>query len=122
MCGSRTFDKPNVIYTMLDGLFMQYGLDLVVIEGAAPGADSIAGTWADNCLDPNNHLRFPADWERYGKAAGPIRNKQMLVEGQPDEVWAFVDKPLETSRGTLNMTQQAEHADVTFVVIEVGSA
>lgn len=121
VCGSRTFTRTNIIYTMLDGLYMRYGNDLVVIEGAAPGADTAAEQWAVSCLPEDNHLRFPADWDRYGKAAGPIRNKQMLVEGMPDEVWAFVDKPLNDSRGTANMVGQAEEWDdnMTIVVIQV---
>lgn len=32
--------------------------------------------------------RYPADWERYGKRAGPIRNRKMLDQG-PDLVVAF---------------------------------
>lgn len=36
-------------------------------------------------------LRFPAKWNEHGKAAGPIRNQQMLTEGKPDVVFAFHD-------------------------------
>lgn len=32
---------------------------------------------------------FPADWDKYGKSAGYIRNQQMLDEGCPDYVVAF---------------------------------
>ncbi len=34
-------------------------------------------------------MTFPADREKHGRAAGPIRNKQMLEEGKPDLVAAF---------------------------------
>ena len=50
---------------------------------------------------------FEADWDRHGKAAGPIRNKQMLDEGKPDLVVAF-----EGGKGTANMIAQAEAAGV----------
>lgn len=32
---------------------------------------------------------FPAHWDKYGKAAGPLRNQQMLDEGTPDLILAF---------------------------------
>jgi len=49
---------------------------------------------------------FPADWEKYGRAAGPIRNKQMIMEGKPDLVVAFHNN-ISKSRGTKNMVTQA---------------
>jgi hypothetical protein len=52
---------------------------------------------------------FPADWDKYGKAAGPIRNKQMLDEGKPQAVIAF-SYDLARSRGTANMVAQARDA------------
>lgn len=107
---------------MLDGLYMQYGDSLVVIEGMAPGADSWAGLWAKRCLPEDNHLEFPADWANRPRwLAGPERNTRMLVDGEPDEVWAFIDKPLTESRGTLNMVTQAEEWDdnMTIVVLQV---
>jgi hypothetical protein len=34
-------------------------------------------------------IEFPANWKVYGRAAGPIRNMKMLLEGKPDLVVAF---------------------------------
>jgi hypothetical protein len=85
---------------------------VAVIEGEAPGADTMAREWAeDNGVLPE---KFPADWDRYGRAAGPIRNKQMLVEGKPDLVLAF-SYDLKTSRGTRNMVTQALAANVETI-------
>lgn len=61
---------------------------------------------------------FPADWTTHGKAAGPIRNSQMLKDGQPDLVVAFLGP---NSRGTANMISQAEKAGVPVKVIHVGT-
>ena len=36
-----------------------------------------------------NYTDYPVDWEKYGKAAGPIRNQQMIDKGKPDLVVAF---------------------------------
>jgi hypothetical protein len=60
----------------------------VLIEGGAPGADSLANAWAKKRGVP--FRTFPAKWLLYGrKRAGPIRNQQMLDEGVPDCVVAF---------------------------------
>ena len=55
-------------------------------------------------------LWFDADWQKYGRAAGPIRNKQMLDEGSPDLVIAFAG-----GRGTENMVKQSEAKKVPVV-------
>ena len=52
---------------------------------------------------------YPADWTRYGKPAGPIRNRQMLNEGKPDMVIAFHDD-LSVSVGTKDMVDIANAA------------
>lgn len=75
----------------------------VVIHGDAAGADRIAGSVAkEQGLDV---WKFPANWARYGKSAGPRRNYQMLVEGRPTHVLAFPG-----GAGTENMIKQASKA------------
>lgn len=77
----------------------------VIIEGEAPGADQMArdiGTTARMEV-----LRFPADWKKHGRAAGPIRNAQMLEEGRPDEVFAFHDN-IHASKGTRDMIKKSK--------------
>lgn len=113
VCGSRDFDDAEMIFMVLDG---QHRLQPIacIIEGEAPGADTIARVWAEDV--GIEVARFPADWKQYGKAAGPIRNKQMLVEGKPDLVLAFPKGPLSESKGTKNMVGQAEAAGVRVVV------
>lgn len=54
---------------------------------------------------------FRADWGKYGKSAGPRRNKQMLDEGRPDLVVAF-----EGGRGTADMVKQAKAAGVEVLI------
>ena len=60
---------------------------------------------------------FPAKWNEHGKAAGPIRNQQMLTEGKPDLVIAFNDY-LPNSKGTLDMVTRARRAGVAIEIIE----
>ena len=90
MCGSRKWtDRVAISRALLDAISM-YGLtpkDVTVIHGAAEGADIIAGQIASalGC----EVVPYRAEWMRYGKAAGPIRNQRMLDEGKPDLVLAF---------------------------------
>lgn len=116
VCGSRSFEEGQVIWDVLDGMLKHHGR-LTVVSGVARGADQIALTWAQK--NGEERLEFPADWKSHGKSAGPIRNLQMLVEGEPDVVWAFVDKPLTESRGTAHMVKIAHEAGVPVRVVQV---
>lgn len=58
----------------LDGVNAVLGIH-VVVSGCAPGADAGGEEWADSRGIAVQ--RFPADWERYGRSAGPRRNQQM---------------------------------------------
>ena len=57
-------------------------------------------------------LAYPANWKKHGRAAGPIRNKQMLEEAKPDLVIAFPG-----GAGTANMVKQAREAGVKVEII-----
>ena len=83
-------------------------LDTVIICGGASGADTIAATGAKR-IGMKLEV-FMADWVKYGRSAGPIRNKQMLDEGKPDLVLAFYD--INKSKGTKHMVSIARAAGV----------
>jgi hypothetical protein len=108
VCGGRHFDDWMLLKDTLDGLEPRAG---VVIHGAAPGADVLAGRWAALRRVPVE--AFAADWGRLGPAAGPVRNARMLVEGRPDIVVAFPG-----GRGTANMVEQARAASVPVVLVD----
>lgn len=117
--GDRHYDDVEAIYVTLAGIIAlnkeeNSEEDIVLIEGGARGADSIAE--AAGQLLGMKVLRYPAKWAKYGKAAGPIRNQQMLDEGKPDVVVCFHDD-LEASRGTKHMASIAKKAGVpTYLV------
>jgi len=118
VCGSRTFTNKRLPHALLDGLHVSTPDRLTLIEGGARGADEIAARWA--ATTPTvEHLTFFAGWDEHGKAAGPIRNQQMLDEGRPDLVIAFVDKPLAQSKGTADMVTRARKANVPTWVVEL---
>lgn len=71
--------------SLLDATLMELYLDgklSVVIHGGYRGADRHAGRWAVRNGVPSEV--FKADWKKHKRAAGPIRNQRMLVEGKPD--------------------------------------
>jgi hypothetical protein len=112
ICGSRFFSDIDAIRSLV----ATFPPDTVVIHGAAPGADTYAGVCARQAgLEVE---AYPADWKQYNKAAGPIRNKQMLDEGKPDIVYAFPGGPLDKTTGTKDMVRQARAAGVETVVFE----
>ena len=59
--------------------------------------------------------KYPADWTRYGYAAGPIRNQQMLDEGRPSLVLAF-HNDFEHSKGTKDMIDKARKANIPAIL------
>lgn len=119
--GDRNWTDYRIIATVLNGLLKSAISDmeeLVVIDGQAEGADSFAGAWYGGAEDGIHaihthvtHERYPALWELQGKAAGPMRNTRMLVDGKPDVVIAFHNN-LENSKGTKHMVNIAKRAGV----------
>lgn len=116
VCGSRTFRFGFLLRGALDGLNRLHG-PLIIIQGGARGADELARAWCHETSTPTEE--YGAEWEEYGKRAGPLRNRAMLTAGNPDLVLAFLDKPLEESRGTAHMVRIAREAGVRTVVVGV---
>lgn len=81
-----------------------------VVCGCAPGADTLGADWA--VARGLSVSYFPADWKRYGPAAGPIRNKQMAENAE-----ALVAFLYQGSRGTKNMIHQATKAGLRICVV-----
>ena len=111
VCGDRAYPDPAYLWRRLDEYLPEP--PEAVIDGTAPGADTFAHEWAEAHGIPS--LRFPAEWKRYGRAAGPVRNRQMIVEGQPDLVIAF-HRDIAHSKGTADMVRQARRAGIDVIV------
>ena len=81
----------------------------VLVHGGARGADRIAAAlWRSWGLRDEPH---PADWHRHGRAAGPIRNQQMVAAGA-DVCLAFIR---HASRGATHCAATAEHAGIPTI-------
>lgn len=74
---------------------------IVILSGGCKGADMLGERYA---IENGYEIRkFVADWDKYGKAAGPIRNEQMAIEA--DYIICFWDYK---SRGTKSMIEYAK--------------
>lgn len=110
VCGGRDFSDTELVYKTLDRIHKERGIT-TVIEGDARGADRIGGFWARKNLIDN--IKFPADWDTYGRRAGPIRNQKMLSEGKPDLVVAF-----RGGRGTEHMKSVTRGARIELIEVQ----
>ena len=89
VCGGRDWDNQTLTAGVLDGFREQYhekGMPIVIVEGGARGADTLAREYAVKHNIPFEE--FAAEWKKYGRAAGPVRNSKMLKSGI-DVVIAF---------------------------------
>ena len=87
----------------------------LVVSGTASGADQYGEIWARACgLSVD---RYPADWTKHGKAAGPIRNR--LMAENADALVAVWDGK---SRGTRNMIDEARKRGLVAFIYRTDGA
>lgn len=104
MCGGRDYQDAERVDAILSRLHAERTI-VCIIEGGARGADWLAAQWAK--ANRVQHKRFPANWARDGRRAGPIRNAFMLQLGAPHAVVAFPG-----GSGTADMINRAKAANV----------
>lgn len=114
VCGGRDYNDEKTLFTTLNLIHKNHPIKWI-IHGAAAGADTLAGKWAQ--ATTAHCWTFPADWNRYGKGAGAIRNRKMLADSAPDLVVAFPGGP-----GTAHMTRisQLVMGDIVIVGLNGG--
>jgi hypothetical protein len=117
VCGGRDFTDRYVVARALSA-YKPRGAELleasehIIIHGGCPtGADKLADEWCD-VWGVRKRVYLP-DWQKHGRAAGPIRNRRMLEEGKPDLVVAF-----RGGRGTADMVRQAKAAGLKVIQVE----
>jgi hypothetical protein len=117
VCGSRRWTDADIIRRHMIAAAAKHHLlhPIVIIHGAAPGADTVAD---DLALELGwRVVRKPADWARHRWSAGPIRNREML-DLKPDLVLAFATPSLALSRGTRDCVEEAQRRGIPVRVIE----
>lgn len=106
--GARVWDDYGTVFWYLERQ-LDLHPDLIVVHGDCPrGADRIAEEWCIVQGVPSEP--YPAEWENHGRAAGFIRNKQM-VDTNPDRAVAFVRGE---SRGTNNCLDYVKKAGILY--------
>lgn len=115
VCGSRDWSDRATIERALLAL----PAETIVVHGFCRGADLLAGSVARSL---GMTVRFyPADWEKYGRSAGPRRNAEMLraehLPSEPIDLCLAFHDDIERSRGTLDMVTKARGAGIEVRVI-----
>ena len=77
IAGSRQLNPTvDFIGAAVEAFFDNFNVrPSVILSGRCRGPDQVGELWAKQ-----NNVQveyYPADWNKYGKAAGPIRNRQM---------------------------------------------
>ena len=109
VAGSRDFSDYPLLCRTLDHL-LSCQTDIVVVCGKARGADTLGEQYAKAHGYQIDY--YPADWKKFGKAAGYLRNKQMAENA--DALVAFWDRQ---SRGTRHMIELAKQHGLKVRVV-----
>lgn len=108
--GSRTFTNYEILEETLSTLEEPI---TEIISGGAPGADALAERWATKHNIPITVHK--ADWAKYGRAAGPKRNKKIIEDC--DACVAFWDGKSKGTKNSIELSKKA--GKKTKVVIGV---
>lgn len=114
VAGSRYYNDKEALYNMVDTVLKSIDGDVEIISGNCRGADKLGEQYAEEHGIPVKI--FPAEWLKYGKRAGYIRNKQM-AEYASEENGVLIAFPFGDSKGTNMMIKLGkEHGLKVFVV------
>lgn len=117
IAGSRKFSdyvklKENCDHILKEKLEDE-GRCVIIVSGHALGADTLGEQYAhERGLQLDAH---PADWKKYGRSAGVIRNKEMAERA--DALIAFPQGG-EKNRGTKNMVKIARAKGLQCYIVE----
>ncbi|MGQ5176980.1 DUF2493 domain-containing protein [Bacillus halotolerans] len=114
VAGGRDFNDYELLRRKLDSALRNRQKEkIIIVSGKARGADSLGERYArEKGYEISEH---PADWDKFGKAAGYIRNKEMAEEA--DALMAFWDGK---SRGTKHMIDLAKKNGLRTSIVYYG--
>lgn len=113
VAGSRGILDSQLVFGKLDRTLVNLrDRGMEIVSGLASGPDQLGKEWAE--LHNIKTALFPADWKRFGKQAGFIRNQDMSWYGT--HLVAFWDMQ---SSGTRNMIETAQRDGLHVRVIQV---
>lgn len=109
VAGTRTFDNYNLLKRKLD-YYLSDRTAVEIVSGGARGADSLGEKYA---REKGFAVKvFAANWDKYGKSAGPRRNKDMAEYA--DALVLFWDG---VSRGSASMLELAREYNLLVRVV-----
>jgi len=112
VAGSRDFDDFDTSDKILAEVVEKMKGKIQFVSGAAQGADQAPAHFMAKNRNPRVFLKyFPAEWKKYGKGAGFIRNG--IMADYADALLAIWDG---SSNGTLNMIEQMEKRDKSWAL------
>ncbi len=114
VAGSRHFNDYELFSSVVDKylLHIRDEYELIIVSGHCSGADLMGERYAkENGFEVEI---FPAEWKKYGKSAGPRRNKQMVDVA--DIAIAF---PSANGRGTQSMIKYANEKGIPVKIYQI---
>lgn len=103
IAGGRYFSDYELLKEKCDEfLHDKTGEEIVIISGHASGADSLGERYAQE--RGYKIETYPADWKKYGRAAGPIRNEQMA--NIANALIAFWDGKSKGTKSMINLAKK----------------
>lgn len=114
IAGGRDFNDYDMLERECENLLWLRRPNIEVVSGGARGADFLGEQYANN--KGYAVKRFPAEWNKYGNSAGPIRNRQMAK--YTDACIVFWDG---LSIGTKSMIGLAKEFKLNLIVISYTS-
>lgn len=101
IAGTRNYDDYASLKAYADYKLSRIEDDIEIVSGGARGADALGEMYARE--KGYSIKRFQAEWDRYGRSAGPRRNEAMAKYA--DALLAYWDGE---SRGTKSMIELAK--------------
>lgn len=120
VAGSRWFDDYRMMCDVMDDFVSSHRSEQIeIVSGRAKGADQLGERYAADRSIVCRH--FPADWKRYGMAAGPIRNGWMadFASRERGYLVAFWTGSRVKS-GTYDMMCQAQKKGIEVIPVQIG--
>lgn len=114
--GSRDFSNVSLFRSTIRKYLSDIEDEIEIVSGGCSGADTMGEWFAED-----NDLKltvFEADWDKYGKAAGPIRNEQMAKYAAESDRGILIAFPIGKSPGTRNMIKLANQYGLEVYVAE----
>lgn len=124
IAGGRRFDdyqmlekeSSRIIQSLIEAYYDITEDDVYIVSGCAPGADTLGEQFAEE--HRFSLVKFPANWVRFGKPAGYIRNANMAkFAAAGDNVGVLIAFWDGASRGTKNMIDIAENSGMNCFII-----